>query len=98
MLVLEVQQHRNIVFARDVGDQMDGFRVAVHRELLLADADRAHLEILLDHLSRFRNVRQLVGENNVLVGVAFRQLPNDVVPARIGRQAVAATRREQHRS
>ncbi len=97
MLVFEVEQHRHVVLARDGGDPVDMRRIHVHREFLLSDADRSHLEVFLDDGPCFGNVGQFVGEKTVLLGILARDRHDRVVATGAGGESVFRSRGEQDR-
>ncbi|SPF36133.1 hypothetical protein SBA4_1820003 [Candidatus Sulfopaludibacter sp. SbA4] len=91
IVVLEVQEHRDLEFLRDPGHDVDGRGIDVHRKLLFADADGAQLEIFLQHLSRLRNIGQLVSEEPILLRVLARDGDHGVVAARASGEGISGS-------
>src|SRR5262249_39605284 len=96
-LVLEMHQYWDVVLLRDSGDKLHRFGIAVHRELLFANPDRPSLQVLFEHLPCFRNVGQLVREEDILSGPLFRNPDHCVVSARSRGKPVFGARRQQDR-
>ena len=82
---LEVQQHGHIVVVGDFRHQVDVRGIGLDWEFLFADSFRAHVHILLEHAASLRNIRQLVGEEDVLLGILPRNRHHGIVPTGVDR-------------
>jgi hypothetical protein len=72
--MLEVQNHRNLVILGAGVDLVHLWRIAGDRVFLLADADRAGLQVLFDFAARARRTGYGVSEADTLAGMLSRQI------------------------
>ncbi len=81
--MLEVDERRYTVLLGDLGDELNWGRVAIDMKLLLANAQRPHLQIFLDRLARRRNIGKLVGEVNEFLRVMASEVDARLVPSKL---------------
>jgi hypothetical protein len=87
-VVLKMQEDGNAVVARNFSDLLDGGRVAIHREFLFADAQRALLEPAFDFRARARQAGDFIGEAALFAGMFFHKIIRRLVAGDVGIQPV----------
>src|SRR5262249_19108705 len=95
--VLEVQQHRDLMLARDLKDLLHGPGVALKSVFLLANAEGSGREKPLELGARIRTARHGVREENVLGGILPAQIQSGLIAAHPWRESRPGSYRKQHR-
>ncbi|MCI0613407.1 hypothetical protein L0244_10485 [bacterium] len=85
--MLEMEQDRYPMIPRNLSDKLNIFRIALDLKFLLANADSSQLQISLDHLPRFHDIRKLVCKENEFIWKFLRQSNHRVVAQSIGFKA-----------